>query len=85
MADALPLMVAAIGKNAREEVRVVLDTFKGSQLVDMRAFSTFSAAGVMMPTKKGLSLRAELLPELIAALEKARDEAEALGWIGGAA
>lgn len=83
MADALPITVASIGKNAREEIRVVLDEFKGSQLVDMRAFASFSAANVPMPTKKGLSIRAEILPDLILALEKARDEAERLGWING--
>lgn len=83
MADALPITVASVGKNAREEIRVVLDEFKGSQLVDMRAFASFSAANVPMPTKKGLSIRAEILPELIHALEKARDEAERLGWING--
>ena len=83
MTDALPLHVATIGKNAREEVRVVLDVFKGAQLVDVRAFASFTAANVKMPTKKGLSIRAEILPELIDALEKARVEAIAKGWIDG--
>lgn len=78
-----PVTVAVIGKNQREEVRVVLDTFKGAQLVDMRVFAAFTASNIMMPTKKGLSLRVEMLPELIDALTQARDRAEAIGWIGG--
>ena len=53
MAD--PINVAIIGKNQREEVRIMLDTFKGAQLVDMRVFSAFTSNNIMMPTKKGLS------------------------------
>lgn len=79
-----PVTVATIGKNQREEVRIVLDTFKGHQLVDIRVFAAFSAASVPMPTKKGLSLNVASIPELIEALKQARDEAVALGWIGGA-
>ncbi len=80
-----PVTVAVIGKNQREEVRVVLDTFKGAQLIDMRVFTAFTSSNIMMPTKKGLSLRVETLPDLIDALTQARDKAEAMGWIGGAA
>jgi len=81
MAD--PINVAVIGKNQREEVRIMLDTFKGAQLVDMRVFSAFTSNNIMMPTKKGLSLRVEMLSDLIDALSQARDQAEILGWIGG--
>lgn len=73
--------VAVIGKNQREEVRVVLDTFKGARLVDMRIFAAFTANNIVMPTKKGLSLRVETLPELIDALTEARAKAEEMGWL----
>ncbi|WP_426039466.1 PC4/YdbC family ssDNA-binding protein [Brevundimonas sp. DC300-4] len=82
--SAVPLTVATIGKNASEEVRVVLDTFKGHNLVDMRVFAAFSAAAVKMPTKKGLSCRVEMLPDLIEGLRQAEVQARAMGWIGGA-
>ena len=81
MTDAVT--IAVIGKNRREEVRIVLDTFKGTQLIDMRVFAAFTSGNIMMPTKKGLSLRVEMLPDLIAALSQAQDKAEELGWIGG--
>lgn len=81
MAD--PITVAIIGKNQREEVRVVLDTFKGHHLVDLRVFATFTAASVPMPTKKGLSLNVASLPDLIDALRQAQGKAVSLGWIGG--
>lgn len=80
---AVPLTVATIGKNASEEVRVVLDTFKSHNLVDLRVFAAFSAAAVKMPTKKGLSCRVEMIPDLIAALQEAQEQARALGWLEG--
>lgn len=81
----LPLTIATIDKNKSEQVRVVLDQYRGTNTIDMRVFATFSAAAVPMPTKKGLTCRVDLLPELIEALTKARDEAESLGWINGGA
>lgn len=77
--------IATIGKNASEEVRVTLDEFKGHRLCDARVFSAFSAAAVPMPTKKGLSVRVDMLPDLIAALQQAEITARMMGWIGGEA
>lgn len=82
MTDA-PIMVAEITKNSSESVRVVLDTFKGHQLVDLRVFAAFSAASVPMPTKKGLSVNVALIPDLIDALRQADETARSMGWVGG--
>ena len=60
----LPLTIATIDKNKAEQVRVVLDQYRGTNTVDMRVFATFSAAAVPMPTKKGLTCRVDLLPGL---------------------
>ncbi len=79
-----PITVAEITKNSSESVRVVLGTFKGHQLVDLRVFATFSAASVPMPTKKGLSVNVALIPDLIEALRQAHQKAADLGWTGGA-
>lgn len=78
-----PVAVATIAKNASEEVRVTLDTFKDVQLVDIRVFGQFTAAKAMMPTKKGASLNVAKLPELIRALQAAEVTAREMGWIGG--
>ena len=80
---ALPVLIGKLQKNASEEVRVVLDEFKGTSLCDMRVFAAFSAAGVPMPTKKGLSVRVDMLGELIETLTAAKAEAERIGWLGG--
>lgn len=81
---AAPVAVAVVGKTDRAEVRVSLDTVKGVQLVDMRVFAPFTASNILMPTKEGLSIRPELLTDLIDALTKARDLAHEMGWTGEA-
>ena len=61
--------LASFTKNATEEVRVTRSDWKGFDLVDVRVYGQFGGpAKVMMPTKKGLSIQREQLPELIAAL-----------------
>lgn len=80
MSAALPHLITTIDKNASESVRVVLDEFKGHHLCDMRVFATFTAAAVPMPTKKGLSVRIDMLDELIAGLTEAKAQAVAMGW-----
>lgn len=69
-----PRLVATIAKNSREEVRISLDSFKGVDLVDIRTFANFQDGdGERRATKKGVSLKREKLPELIAALQAAAE------------
>ena len=77
-------IIATIEKNSREDVRIALDEFHGAQLIDVRTFADFTSGGPddRKPTKKGVSLNVAKLPALIAALERARDEAERRGLLG---
>ena len=60
-------MSGAIRKNAREEIRITLDDFKGHQLVNLRVW--FDAGnGEFRPGKQGLAFRLDLLPEVLKAL-----------------
>lgn len=68
--DVEPVVVATFQKNSRELVRVALQTFKGHDLVSVRAFVEDGNGG-MKPTKAGIALRAELLPVLYDAIGKA--------------
>ena len=78
MADA----IATFDKNKSEEVRVGLTRFSGRELVDVRIFAEFRDAGPdRMPTKAGISLRVEQLPDLIGALQQARSEAVRRGLL----
>ena len=49
-------------KNSRETIRAELRTFKGVRLADLRVMAL--ANSVELPTKSGLSIRIEQLPEL---------------------
>lgn len=66
--------VAILEKNRDEEIRVLLGEFKGKQLCHVRTFLR-RVDGVEredpLPTKKGVTVKIEQLPELIAALETA--------------
>jgi hypothetical protein len=65
-------VVAQIRKNANETIVVSLDRFNGHELIDIRAWSIFGEPAEFRPMKKGVSLKIELLPELIEALTSAQ-------------
>jgi hypothetical protein len=57
-------------KNARERVRVSLSHYRGHDLVDIRAW--FDAGdGTFRPSKSGIGIQWEQLPQLRRALEAA--------------
>jgi len=67
-------VIGSFFKNDREEVRVSVSKFKGHLLVDIRVYSpSYREPGKMVPTKKGISIRAEMLPAFLGVLEKAHD------------
>jgi hypothetical protein len=55
-------------KNAIEVVRANLSTFRGHELADLRVYYE-ADDGSLRPTKKGLCVGIDLLPELRAAVE----------------
>lgn len=63
-------------KNSLEEVRASLTEFKGRQYIDLRVFYK-AEDDEFRPTKKGLTLSPELIPELEEALHKLK---EAVGY-----
>lgn len=77
-------LIATIGKNSLEEIRITFNEFKGSHLLDVRTFSAFGGED-KRATKKGISLKVDKLPELITALQTAQTEAMRLGLLEGGA
>jgi hypothetical protein len=76
------IIVAQLLKGDRAEVRVTLSEFKGRHTIDLRIFETFAGTtDARAPTKAGVTMAVERLPELRAALEEAERQAEALGLI----
>jgi hypothetical protein len=67
-------LIATIPKNALDQVQVQLKHFHGHRLCDIRVFTQYDS-GEIGPTKKGISLKIEKLPELIAALQEAQRQA----------
>jgi hypothetical protein len=74
-----PVLIAEIQKNSDEVVRVVLDQFKGHDLVDIRVFARFTMAGALMPTKRGVSIKIGRALDLADALRHAEARARQLG------
>ena len=64
-------------KNSAEKVKVEFSNFNGKELFDIRIY--FNAKGAdedWRPTKKGVALSLDLVPELRKAIEKAQGELE---------
>lgn len=74
-----PTVIAVLPKNRRESLRIALDQYQGSNLVDLRV--VVESSGLATPTRKGVALRVEMLPALIGALCDAQAKARAMGLL----
>jgi hypothetical protein len=76
-----PVVVDRFWRNRRGEcVVTTLTSFEGRNIIDLRTHFT-TKEGALQPTKKGLTLTVNKLPELAAALRKAVTKATELGLI----
>ncbi len=66
------IVVGSFPKNNREEVRVTLSKFKGYDLVGVRQWFK-NDNDDPRPSKSGVTIRVDLLPELLDLIQKARD------------
>jgi cold shock CspA family protein len=69
------LVAYRFAKNAREELRAQLREYRGHQLADLRIY-VVDELGETLPTKKGIAVRIEQLPHLLAAVSALIAEAE---------
>jgi hypothetical protein len=58
-------------RNAVEEVRASVTTFKGREYLDLRVYFK-DDRGQWRPTKKGITVNVDLIDELVAAVEALR-------------
>jgi hypothetical protein len=65
-------IVAELQKNRREVIRITRCRSNGHELVNVRIWAP-GHSGEMIPTKAGLAFRIDLLPEVLVALQKARE------------
>ncbi|MGE5525933.1 MAG: PC4/YdbC family ssDNA-binding protein [Rhodospirillaceae bacterium] len=76
--DSSALLVGAIKKNKREEVRVFLDEYMGRKVCNARIFAVYPN-GDAIPTRKGLTLTTETLRDYRDLIDQAITQAEAQG------
>lgn len=69
----MPKLIKEIEKNSSNKIRVSLTDFKGHDFVDVRVYYE-DEDGEYKPTKKGIALKPEVIPEVIEALQKAEKE-----------
>jgi hypothetical protein len=75
------ITVAVIEKDARAQVRVTINTWRGTTKVNIRQFDPGAVAGTWWPSGKGAALDIEKLPQLVEAIRKAEAEARRLGLL----
>ncbi len=64
-------LVHEFQKNSMEKVKIELGTYNGKEIIDIRVY--YKANGAQdnwLPSKKGICLRVDLIPELNLGIEK---------------
>ena len=72
--------VVKIKKNRREDLYLGLDTFKEHRVANFRIHVN-GRDGIVLPTRKGLTIGVEMLDEFIKAAELVKQEAVNRGWL----
>jgi hypothetical protein len=65
-----------IHKNTFEILRIERKQYRGKDVVDMRVWAIGDQPGTEVPTKKGVTVRPELVPEIVKALQGLDTEPE---------
>ena len=75
--------IGIIEKSKTEEPRIALKKFKQHDYLDIRTYvEPYADEGQgRVPSKKGITIPVPKLPDLIAALQKAEEEARAAGLL----
>ena len=64
-------VVGSFHKNSQEVVKVTLDEFHGREVVDIRAYFS-DVNGEWQPSRKGITLSIECIPELLEIVRMAK-------------
>lgn len=72
-------VIAAIPKNASEELRISLTEFQGHRLCAVRVYYDPRDGGDMRPGKSGINVRVAMLPDIIEALQAALEQSRGGG------
>lgn len=69
-------IIAEVNKNSREIVRLTLQEFKGLRLLDIRVYAS-RKDGQVVPTRQGVCIQVSMISQLLEALRKALEAADA--------
>jgi hypothetical protein len=76
------MKIGKVPKNTQEEIRVTMQTYEGTDLIDLRTYWQ-NKEGNWIPTKKGISLTYYVIEDVIKLLQKAfkkmQEQAEVTG------
>ena len=75
--------ISIIEKGRTSDVRVSLSEFHGRSYLDIRTHVVVDATGDRVPTRKGVTLAIDKIPQLREAIEAVETEARELGLLGG--
>jgi hypothetical protein len=75
------ITIASIDVSRRVQVRVILSEWRGRRKLHIREFHPGPIADTWWPSKQGVALDLERLPELIEALHTAEVEAISRGFL----
>lgn len=68
-------LIHSFAKNALEEIRVSINIFRGKEYIDIRTYYK-GDDGEFHPSKKGVTMSPELLPDLVEAVQKLEEALE---------
>lgn len=74
------MLFGTLSKNAREELRVEYTLFNGHHLLAFRVWAHTGDDG-WKPTKKGITVRVAMLPDLLRCLSEADKQLRAKGLL----
>ena len=75
--------ISIIDKGRTSDVRVSLNEFHGRTYLDIRTHVVVDATGDRVPTRKGVTLPINKIPQLREAIEAIEAEARELGLLSG--
>ena len=78
--QSLPIIIARWPRSANDTVMIRIDEFKGSSVIDIRAWWT-SPTGELRAGRSGITMSVRHLPSLACALTKAEAAARQLGLL----
>ncbi len=70
-------LLGTVDKNSRERIEVRATEYEGRPYIDIRSWWRSNDDDGWKPSKKGVTLRSELVKELIALLKKAENKGKA--------